>query len=48
MPAPAGAVFVEATKWFSVVAIAVWLTVARLAAWRHGRKGYDAPKGSDA
>lgn len=29
---------VEATKWCIVVAIAVWLSIARLAAWRQGRK----------
>jgi hypothetical protein len=29
---------VEAAKWGVVLAIAVWLTVARVAAWRRGRK----------
>ena len=33
----AGAAFVEAVKWCSVLAIAVWLTAARFAAWRGGR-----------
>jgi hypothetical protein len=37
-PATAGAFVVEAAKWCCVLAIATWLTIARLAAWRHGRK----------
>jgi hypothetical protein len=34
----AGAVVVEAIKWCIVLAIAVWLSVAQLAAWRKRRK----------
>ncbi len=33
-----GASFVDAAKWCIVLAIAVWLTVARLAAWRRGKE----------
>jgi hypothetical protein len=33
-----GAVLVEVAKWCIVLAIAVWLTLARLAAWRRERK----------
>ena len=33
-----GPALIEATKWCTVLAIAVWLTIAQLAAWRHGNK----------
>ena len=33
-----GAVLVEAAKWCIILAIAVWLSVARLAAWWQRRK----------
>jgi hypothetical protein len=33
-----GAGLVEAAKWCTVLAIALWLSIARLAAWRQGRK----------
>lgn len=36
-----GAFVVEAVKWCIIVAIAVWLSVAQLAAWRQDRKTTD-------
>jgi hypothetical protein len=42
--ASAAAVFVEAVKWCVVLAVAVWLSVAQVAAWRYRRKP-SAPPG---
>lgn len=37
---------VEYAKWCIVLAIAVWLTIAQLAAWRHGGKAKQQESGS--
>jgi hypothetical protein len=39
-----GAFLVEATKWCIVLAIAIWLSIVQLAAWRQGRKTSGAGK----
>jgi hypothetical protein len=33
-----GAFMMEATKWCTILAIAIWLSIAQFAAWRQGKK----------
>ena len=40
---PAAAFVREAAKWLACLAIAVWLTVAQVRAWRHGRDATSRP-----
>ena len=39
-------IFVEATKWCVILAIAIWLSIAQLAAWRQGKKTRTATSSS--